>query len=61
MPPKPIATDDARIVGLYREGWTLGMISAAVGVSKPTVWRRLRANRITLRKPGTKGVADAVR
>jgi hypothetical protein len=58
MPPKPIATDDARIVGLYRAGWTLRMIAEWTGVSKPTVWRRLRANRITLRKPGTKWVGN---
>jgi DNA-directed RNA polymerase specialized sigma24 family protein len=58
MPPKPIDLDTDRALALYRQGWTLQEIGTAMGCSLQTVWRRLRAARVTLRKPN-QGVRHA--
>lgn len=51
MPPEPIHVDTARIVALYRGGATCEQIARQFGVGTTTVWRRLVAAGVDMRRP----------
>lgn len=44
------------IVSAYRAGMPLREIAAFYGVGIPTVWRRLKAARVAMRRPGLRRV-----
>lgn len=52
MPARRVLTDDGLIAQLYRDGYDLRTIAGSLGLSLTTVWRRLRAGRITMRPKG---------
>lgn len=57
MAPPMIALPTDAIVTSYLAGMPLREIAVFYGVGIPTVWRRLKAARVPMRRPGLRLVA----
>lgn len=55
MSARKVEVDPHALKTWYEKGWTLRETAQAHGCSPQTVWRRLKALLVPMRKPGDQG------